>query len=74
MGNTGDGQGIATIKGDTAFFKPDGADPSCRIALKFNRRNLIVTQTGTCDFGKYANVDGTYKRVSTSKPVFLFAL
>jgi hypothetical protein len=61
MANAGDGHGIATIRTD------------CRITLKFSRHNLVVTQTNKCDFGKYANADGTYKKVSTSKPVFRFA-
>jgi hypothetical protein len=58
------------IQGDSAIFKPDAADADCRIILKFKRHNLVVTQTNKCDFGKYANVDGTYKKVSTRKPVF----
>jgi hypothetical protein len=74
LGDAGNGHGITTVQGNTALFKPDSAAADCRITLKFKRRSLVVTQTSTCDFGKYANVDGTYKRVSTSKPVFLFAL
>ena len=74
MANAGDGHGIATIQGNTAIFKPEGADTDCRITLKFKRHNLVITQTTRCDFGKYANVAGTYKKVSTSKPVFRFAL
>jgi hypothetical protein len=70
----GDGHGIATIQGNTAIFRPDGADVDCQITLKFKRHNLVIAQTGRCDFGKYANVDGTYKKVSTSKPIFRFAL
>ena len=73
-GNTGNGHGIGTVQGNTALFKPEGAAADCRITLKFKRRSLVVTQTSTCDFGKYSTVDGTYKKVSTSKPVFLFAL
>jgi hypothetical protein len=73
MANAGDGHGIATIQGNTASFTPDGADAACRITLKFNRHNLVVTQTNRCDFGKYANVDGTYKKKLTSKPLFRFA-
>jgi len=60
--NEGEGSGIATIEGDTAIFRPDGADADCRITLKFKRLNLVITQTGRCDFGKYANVDGTCKK------------
>jgi len=48
--------------------------PIAESPYKFKRHNLVVTQTPRCDFGKYANVDGTYKKVSTSKPVFRFAL
>ena len=70
MANAGDGHGIAMIQGYTAILKPDGADADCRIILKFKRHNLVVTQTNKCNFGKYANVDGTYTKVSTRKPVF----
>jgi hypothetical protein len=73
MANAGDGHGIATIRGNIASFTPDGADADCRITLKFSRHNLVVTQTSKCDFGKYANADGTHKKISTSKPVFRFA-
>jgi len=52
MANAGDGHGIAAIQGNTAIFKPDGADADCRITLKFIRRNLVITQTTRCDFGK----------------------
>jgi sec-independent protein translocase protein TatA len=40
------------------------------------RQNYSTKQASTnrCDVRKYANVDVTYKKVSTSKPVFLFAL
>jgi hypothetical protein len=72
--NEGEGSGIATIQCNTAIFRPNDADADCRITLKFKRHNLVITQTGRCDFGKYANVNGTYKKVSTSKPVFRFAL
>jgi hypothetical protein len=74
MANAGDGHGIATIQANTAIFRPDRAHADCRITLKFNRHNIVVTQTNSCDFRKYANVDRTYKKVSLSKPVFGFAL
>jgi hypothetical protein len=74
MANVGDGHGVAKMQGNTAIFRPDGTGADCRITLKFKRHNLVVTQTNRCDFGKYANVGGTYKKVSTSKPVFRFAL
>jgi hypothetical protein len=74
MANAGDGHGVAIIRGNTAIFRPDDANADCRITLKFTRRSLAVTQTSKCNFGKYANVDGTYKKVSTSNPVFRFGL
>jgi hypothetical protein len=49
MANTGEGQGIAMIEGNTATFKPDGAEDECRITLKFTHGKLIVTQTGSAD-------------------------
>jgi hypothetical protein len=52
MANAGDGHGIAAIQGNTAIFKPDGANADCRIALKFKRQNPVITQTTRCDFGK----------------------
>jgi hypothetical protein len=67
VANAGDGHPIATIQGYTAIFRPDDADADCRISLKFKRHNLVVTQTNRCDSGKYANVDGTYKKVSKWK-------
>ena len=73
MANAGDGHGMATIQRNIASFTPDGADADCRIILKFQRHHLVVTQTNRCDFSKYANVDVTYKKGSTSKPVFRFA-
>ena len=74
MANAGDGHGIAAIQGNTAIFKPDGADGDCRITLKFKRQNLVIKQTTRCHFGKYTNIDGAYKKISTSKPVFRSAL
>ena len=70
MANTGEGSGIAFIKGDTATFKPDGVEDECKITLKFSHRKLIVTQTGVCGFGNNVTAEGTYKRVSTKKPKF----
>jgi len=52
MANAGDGHGIAAIQGNTAIFKPDGADADCRITLKFKRHNLVSTQITRRDFGK----------------------
>ena len=71
MANTGEGSGIAKIEGDTAIFKPEGAEEECEIKLKFSGGKLIVTQTGTtCGFGNQVYADGTYKKVSSKKPKF----
>lgn len=70
MVNTGEGHSVASIEGDTATFKPDGAEDECRITMKFTHGKLVVTQTGTCGFGNNVTADGTYKRVSTRKPKF----
>ena len=68
--NTGEGSGIARIEGDTAIFKPEGAEDECRITLKFTGGKLVVTQTGFCGFGHNVVADGTYKRTSSAKPKF----
>ena len=68
--NTGEGSGIARIDGDTAIFKPDGAEDECKIALKFAGGKLIVTQDGISGFGFNVRADGTYKKVSSKKPKF----
>jgi hypothetical protein len=47
MANAGDGHGIATIQGDSAIFKPNGADADCRITLKFNCRLTGATSANT---------------------------
>jgi hypothetical protein len=68
--NTGEGSGIARIEGDTAIFKPEGAEDECKITLKFSGGKLVVTQDGICGFGFNVTADGTYKRVSSKKPKF----
>jgi hypothetical protein len=68
--NEGEGSGIATIEGDTAIFKPEGAEDECRITLKFTGGKLVVTQTGICGFGHNVTAEGTYKKVSAKKPKF----
>jgi hypothetical protein len=68
--NEGQGSGIATIDGDTAIFKPEGAEEECRITLKFTGGKLVVTQTGICGFGHSVTAAGTYKKVSAKKPKF----
>jgi hypothetical protein len=68
--NEGEGSGTATIEGDTAIFKPEGAEEECRITLKFTGGKLVVTQTGVCGFGHNVSAAGTYKKVSAMKPKF----
>jgi len=70
MANEGQGSGIARIVGDTVIFKPDGVQDDCKITLKFAAGKLVVTQTGSCGFGLNVSADGTYKRVSSTKPKF----
>jgi len=68
--NTGEGSGTAKIEGDTAIFKPEGAEDECKITLKFTGGKLVVTQEGMCGFGFNVRADGTYKRTSAKKPKF----
>ncbi len=68
--NEGQGSGIARIEGETAVFKPEGAEDECKITLKFTHGKLVVTQTGTCGFGNNVSAEGTYKKVSSNKPKF----
>lgn len=68
--NEGEGNGIARIEGDTAIFKPEGAEDDCQIKLRFAGGKLVVTQTGSCGFGNRVYADGAYKRVSAKKPKF----
>jgi len=68
--NEGEGSGVATIEGDTAIFKPEGAEEECQITLKFTGGKLVVTQTGICGFGHNVSAEGTYKKVSSKKPKF----
>ena len=70
MANEGQGSGIARIEGDTAIFKPEGADDECAIILKFTPGKLVVTQTRVCGFGHNVTAEGTYKKVSSKKPKF----
>ena len=70
MANEGEGSGVATIEGDTAIVKPEGAEEECQITLKFTGSKLFVTQTGICGFGHNVTAEGTYKKVSGRKPKF----
>ena len=68
--NTGEGSAIAKIEGDTAIFKPDGAEDECKITLNFTHGKLVVTQNGICGFGFNVTAEGTYKKISSGKPKF----
>jgi hypothetical protein len=70
MANTGEGRGIAFIEGNTAIFRPDGAEDECKITMKFTRGKLIVTQESNCGFGHNVTADGTYRKTSSRKPKF----
>src|SRR5262245_9564978 len=65
MVNTGEGEGIAFIEGDTAIFKPNGAEGECRITMKFSGGKLLVTQDGVCGFGLNVTAAGAYRKVSS---------
>jgi hypothetical protein len=68
--NTGEGVGVIRIEGNTANFKPDGAEDECKIVLKFADGKLVVTQDGMCGFGFNVTAAGIYKKVSSKKPKF----
>jgi hypothetical protein len=70
MANTGEGSGIATIEGDTAVFKPEGAEDECQITMKFAGGKMIVDQQGICGFGNHVIASGTYHKTSSRKPKF----
>jgi hypothetical protein len=69
--NFGEAEGVATILGDTATFKPDGTE-TCTITIIFVKLGTIkVTEDGGdggCGFGHNVTSDGTYKKVSGKKP------
>ncbi len=68
--NTGEGEGLADIIGDTAVFQPTGAEKDGKITLKFGGGRLIIVQEGTCGFGHRVWAAGTYKKTSSRKPNF----
>jgi hypothetical protein len=70
--NIGQGQGIASIKGDEAIYSDDEYG-ECRITIKFVKPGTIkvIDQNGTaCGFGHNVNATGTYLRTSKAKPKF----
>ena len=71
--DTGGASGEATIKGDVAIFVPPDTD-GCKLTMTFlPDGNLKVEQEGRpvdCGFGRMAPAEGTYKKVSSTKPKF----
>ncbi|MEO6740107.1 MAG: hypothetical protein ABIP20_07640 [Chthoniobacteraceae bacterium] len=70
MANIGQGAGVANIEGDMAIFVPYGTAADGKITLKFSGGKLIVAQEGDCGFGHRVRADGTYRKISSKKPVF----
>lgn len=71
--NVGQAVGTATIEGDTAIYETT-EDGNCKIVIKFVSPGVIkVTQEqdgAGCGFGFNVSANGTYKKVSSSKPKF----
>jgi hypothetical protein len=71
--NTGELDGTATIKGNTAVYESSEFGP-CKITINFVRPGLIkVFQDGTdsdCGFGHNVMSTGTYHKISSRKPKF----
>lgn len=70
MANSGSGNGIAHIEGDTASFKPDDSDEECKITMRFTNGKLVVEQEGGCGFGHNVTASGTYRKINSRKPKF----
>jgi len=64
----------AMIEGAKAMFKPVGNQMNennpCVMTLTFSAAKLIVEESGECGWGAGVSAAGTYKRISTKKPVF----
>jgi hypothetical protein len=71
VSHVGEDSGIARIEGDTATFgpQPEGVE-ECSITMRFTRGRLVVTQNGRCGYGHNVSAEGTYRRVSASRPRF----
>ena len=70
MAHSGSGSGVAFIEGETARFRPEGADRECEIVMTFTGGKLVVEQEGGCGFGHNVMASGTYRKVSHRKPKF----
>lgn len=76
MVNIGHAAGIAEIDGDRAVFKADNeySDEQCKISIKFLKPGEIkvehLTSASACGFGHNVFAGGTYKKISSKKPVF----
>ena len=71
MANVGTGYGIATISGEVATFRPEGADDDCTIVLTFRKGKMSVDQEGMCGFGHNVDASGTYKKTGKGRPKFV---
>lgn len=73
MANVGKLDGEAAINGDTAIYSSREFG-RCEITIKFVRPGTIkVSQDGSdaaCGFGNNVTADGTYHKVSNTKPRF----
>jgi hypothetical protein len=72
--NTGEADGDATIKGDTAVYHSTEFG-KCTITIKFVKPGAIkVTQeqegASDCGFGNNVSADGTHKKISSKRPKF----
>lgn len=70
MANVGTGEGTATLVGDRALFRPEGAEEECSITLAFAGERMEAAQEGTCGFGLNVTADGDYRRASRAEPRF----
>jgi hypothetical protein len=68
--NEGEGSSIATIDGDIAIFKPEGAEEECQIILKFTDAKLVITQNRHLRTRAQRHHGRHLQKVSTKKPKF----
>lgn len=69
--NIGFAEGIATIDRNVAIFKPNGADPECRMELTFSEAVVVVAEKGCYGlFGLHVHANGKYRKASGKRPTF----
>jgi hypothetical protein len=71
MANLGDASGEATIENDVAVFVPEGFG-ACKITMTFlpNGKLKVEQQGEECGFGHNVYANGTFRKISKSKPKF----